>query len=238
MGGDNWAQLRQVVLATTDIQRDGQAVREALGLGPGFADPELDDVGLLDDTIPVGPDAFLELVAPATPDHPAHGYLQGVGGAGGYCLSVQHPDPRAAARRAADLGVRVTTTVEEFMGAHIIQLHPADCGVLLELDGLADRDRWFWDDRDDVVPTPEDALVRDVVAVEVAVGDPTAMADRWRALMDLPDGKPDEVDLSGRTVRFVQPEDGRRGLVAVDLAARHGVPTGTHDLVGTRIRLV
>ena len=238
MAEAGWAQLRQVVLATTDIERAGASVRATLGLGPGFADPELDEVGLADDTMPVGPDAFLELVAPVSTDHPVRGYLDRIGGAGGFCLSVQHPDPRAAASRAADLGIRITTTVEEFMGAHIIQLHPADCGVLLELDGIADPARWFWDDRDDVVPTPESALVEDVVAVDVAVDDPTAMAERWRALMGLPDGTPDQVDLSGRVVRFVHPEGGRRGLVAVDLAARDGVSAATHDLVGTRVRLV
>ena len=32
------------------------------------------------------------------------------------------------------------------MGHDIIQLHPLDVGVLLELDAFLPRDAWFWDD--------------------------------------------------------------------------------------------
>ena len=232
-----WAKLRQVVLATDDIVESGDTLRTALGLGPGFADPELDEVGLADDTIPVGTEAFLELVAPATADHDLHRYLARNGGRAGYCLSVQHPDPRGAAARAAAMGIRVTLTIEEFMGAHIIQLHPRDVGVLLELDGVVDPERWFWDDRDDRVPTPDDARVDEVLGVIIAVPEPTAMARRWRDLLALPDGPADRVDLSGRTVRFVPiGADGRQGLIGVDLRSVDGSVDDLH-LVGVDVHI-
>ena len=233
-----WAKLRQVVLATDDIAESGAELRSALRLGSGFADPELDEVGLADDTIPVGAEAFLELVAPVAADHVLHRFLSRNGGRAGYCLSVQHPDPRGAAQRAADMGIRVTLTIEEFMGAHIIQLHPRDVGVLLELDGVVDPDRWFWDERDDRVPTPADALVDEVLGVVIAVAEPTVMAQRWRDLLALPEGPADRVDLSGRVVRFVPVgEDGRQGLVGVDLRSADGT-TEDLRLVGVDIHVV
>ena len=37
------------------------------------------------------------------------------------------------------------------MGHPLFQMHPADVGILLELDGVTDPAVWFWDD---VTPGP------------------------------------------------------------------------------------
>ena len=197
----SWAILRQVVLATTSHESDTAAVRAAFGLGHGFDDPELKKINLLDATMPVGHGRYLEIVAPAAPEGPVANWLAKVGGRGGYVLSVQHPDPEAVKARALATGVRVPIEEVAF-GRQILQLHPKDVGLVLEVDGIDDPDVWFWDDID---PGPEPgAHVDEILAVEVPVADPAATAAQWRALLDLP-GEAGEtsIEMGGPVVRFV-----------------------------------
>lgn len=226
---EKWVRLRQVAIATDDIAGVGDRIRAEYRLGPGFADPELDRWGILDDTIPIA-DAFLELVAPSRPDHPMSSFLASRSGGGGYCLSVQHPESRAAAARAAELGVRLAVEVEDFQGAYIVQLNPADVGVLLEFDGVTDRDRWFWDDRPDNVPTPADARIIDIVSVTIAVDAPDEMADRWRYIIGV-DGSGTVIDLGEeRTAEFVEVGDRGRGMIGMTVRS-----DGTTGAVGMDI---
>lgn len=64
-----WAELRQVGLATLDHEAAVRAATELLELGPGFDDPLLATWHLADFTAPIGPDTYLEILAPTTPDH-------------------------------------------------------------------------------------------------------------------------------------------------------------------------
>ncbi|MBI1379130.1 MAG: hypothetical protein GC157_16860 [Frankiales bacterium] len=198
----SWAKLRQVVIATTEHDSDLTAVRKAFGLGAGFADPELHELHMDDATMPVSGERYLEFVAPTGPEAAVHRWITRIGGRGGYVLSVQHPDPDAVKARALAAGVRVPIDTEA-LGHRIIQLHPQDVGLLLELDGIADPQAWFWDD---INPGPEpDATVSDIVGVEVPVADPAATAAQWHSLLDLGEpGSEPVVDLGGCWVRFVE----------------------------------
>jgi len=151
--------------------------------------------------MPVSAERYLEFVAPTGPEAGVHRWVTKIGGRGGYVLSVQHPDPDGVRRRAAELGVRVPIDTEAF-GKVVLQLHPQDVGLLLEVDGIEDPDVWFWDDID---PGPEaDAAVSDLLGVEVPVADPAAMCRLWHNLLGLGDPTaPDEVEMSGSWVRFV-----------------------------------
>jgi hypothetical protein len=62
--------LRQVGFAALDHAAAVRTATELLALGPGFGDPLLAELGLADFTAPVGPDTYLEVLAPTTPDHP------------------------------------------------------------------------------------------------------------------------------------------------------------------------
>lgn len=196
-----WAILRQVVLATTTHESDLATVRESFGLGAGFDDPELKKLNLADATMPVSAGRYLEFVAPISPEGPVHAWLSKSGPRGGFTLSVQHPDTDGVRARCAELGVRVPIDTVAF-GHPVLQLHPKDVGLVLEIDGIDDPDVWFWDDID---PGPEeDATVEAIVGVEITVEDPVAMATRWRTIMDLPEqADPSTLDLGGCTVRFV-----------------------------------
>ncbi|HEX5300512.1 MAG TPA: hypothetical protein VFW50_26305 [Streptosporangiaceae bacterium] len=69
MTGGQWAELRQVGFASLDHAAAVRTATDLLALGPGFGDPLLAAMGLADFTAPVGPDTYVEVLAPATPGH-------------------------------------------------------------------------------------------------------------------------------------------------------------------------
>ena len=252
MTPDRWAELRQVGFAALDHAAAMRTATELLALGPGFGDPLLAALHLADFTAPVGPDTYVEVLAPVTPDHSVARWLGRVGGASGWVLSVQVPSLDGVKERAAEHGVRVAVETQA-MGRDIIQLHPLDVGVLLELDAFLPRDAWFWDDLPAAraAHAARTAKADDIVAVDVAVDpeagprDPVTMAATWAALVGI---EPPVTTADGaalafgrRAIRFVSAaRGGRTGIVAVDLHAtdrehgtrRHGV------LCNTLIRFV
>ncbi|MFI5915903.1 hypothetical protein [Dactylosporangium sp. NPDC051541] len=227
----DWALLRQVVLATADIAADDHFLREHYGLGTGFADPELAAIGMADDTLALAGGSYLELVAPLWPDVSIARWLA-KRGPGGYALSVQHSDPLAARDRALALGVRVVAD-QLVMGHPIVQLHPADVGLRLELDGIADRDAWFWDGLG-VDPSPH-ALIDDVVAVEVPVPDPEATVKQWAQILGYDAAAADTIDLGGRTVRFRPADEHSRWTITL-LRSALGTALREETLLGVRCR--
>ena len=245
MTEDQWAELRQVGFATLDHAAAVRTATDLLALGPGFGDPLLDAMGLADFTAPIGPDTYLEVLAPTTPDHSVARWLRRVGGASGWVLSTQVPSLAGVRERAATHGVRIAVETEA-MGHRIVQLHPLDVGVLLELDEFLPREAWFWDE----LPAARAAHAArtsradDIVAVDVAAADPAAMARIWAAIIgiDPPIATADGAELafSRRIIRFVPARDGRTGIVAVDLHAtdRANGPGSSGDLCNTKIRLV
>ena len=194
-----WAVLRHLVLAAGDALAASAGLAAALRLPAGFGDPELAAIELTDRNMPVGGQKYLEVVGPLGPGSYINRWLRRVGGQGGYCLSVQVPDVPACKQRARDRGVRLAAD-QEVLGCPIIQLHPADMGVLLELDGIPDRERWFWDD---ITPGPRpDALIDDITAVTVGVPDPEATAAQWADIIGLELAAPARLDFSGTAIEF------------------------------------
>jgi len=128
MTENHWAELRQVGLATLDHEAAVRAATELLELGPGFGDPLLADWHLADFTAPIGPDTYLEILAPTTPGHSIARWLGRMGGASGWVLSAQVPSLDGVTERAAERGVRIAVQTRA-MGHDIIQLHPLDAGV-------------------------------------------------------------------------------------------------------------
>jgi len=245
MTENRWAELRQVGLATLDHGAAVCAATELLELGSGFDDPLLAAWHLADFTAPIGPDTYLEILAPTTPDHSMTRWLGRAGGAAGWVLSTQVPSLDGVPKRAAERGVRIAVQTQA-MGHNIVQFHPLDVGVLLELDEFLPRGAWFWDDMETAraAQASRSAKVDDIVAVDVAVQDPAAMAATWAALIDIEpptetaDGA--AIAFSSRTIRFVPATGGRTGIVAVDLHVtdrEHG-PGGKAELCNTLIRFV
>jgi hypothetical protein len=145
----------------------------------------------------------------------------------------------------ADRGVRVAVQTQA-MGHDIVQLHPLDVGVLLELDEFLPRSGWFWDDLPaaKAAHSGRSAKADDILAVDVAVEHPAAMAATWAAIIGLKppvrtaDGA--EIAFTSRTIRFVPPTAGRTGIVAVDVHAtdRTNIAGQQGHLCNTLIRFV
>ena len=240
-----WARLRQVCFATLDHEGGVRQATELLGLGPGFDDPLLAEWNLADFTAPVGPDTYVEVLAPTVPDSPVAKWLHRVGGSAGWVLSTQVPSLSGVRERAAAHGVRIAVEVTA-LGRDIVQLHPKDAGITLELDALLPRDAWFWDD----MPAAQTAhaarttKVDDIVAVDIAADDPARLASVWAAIVgiDPPVASADgaELKFGHVAIRFVPAHGSRTGLVAVDLHAtdRVNVAGQVGELCQTLIRFV
>ena len=196
----------------------------------------------------------MEVLAPTTPDHSVARWLRRVGGASGWVLSTQVPSLDGVRERAAAHGVRVAVDTEA-MGHRIVQLHPLDVGVLLELDEFVPREAWFWDELPGAraAHAARTTKADDITAVDVAVdaasdqAAPLAMARTWAAIIGIdppsaPAITPDGATLAfgRRTIRFVPAHDGRTGIVAVDVHAtdRDHVAGTSGPLCNTQIRFV
>ena len=184
-----WAELRQIGFATLDHAAAVRTATELLALGPGFGDPLLAELGLADFTAPVGPGTYVEVLAPVTPGHPVARWLGKVGGSSG--LGAVDPGPVAGRGERTRRGARRAECAEtQAMGHDIIQLHPLDVGVLLELDAFLPRDGWFWDDLPaaQAAQAARTAKADDILAVDVAVTgprDPAAMARTWAVIIGI-----------------------------------------------------
>jgi hypothetical protein len=240
-----WAELRQVGFATLEHAGAVHTAIKLLDLGSSFDDPLLAERDLADFTAPIGPDTYVEVLAPTTPDHSVARWLRKVGGSSGWVLSTQVPSLAGIRERAAELGVRVAVDTEA-LGHSIIQLHPQDVsGVLLELDEFLPRAAWFWDDMPaaQAAQASRSPKVDDIVAVDVAANDPEAMASLWASIIgiDPPSQTADgaAISFSSRTIRFV-PAGDRHGIVAVDVHAtdREDGPGQVGDLCNTEVRFL
>jgi hypothetical protein len=220
------------VLAATDAAGASARLAAELRLPDGFGDPELAAIDLVDWNMPVGPHKYLEVVGPRSPDAYINRWLRRVGGQGGYCLSVQVPDVPACKRRARERQVRLAAD-QDVRGRPIVQLHPADVGILLELDGIPDQAAWFWDG---LTPGPRpDARIDDIVAVTVGVPDPAATAALWAEIIGLEPAGLARLDFSGCAVDFTEHPRGQVLGATFRLAGREDA--GQHlpgELLGLR----
>lgn len=199
----SWAKLRQVILTTNDIETDTAALRSGLSLGIGFHDSELAEHAMADHTFTLADFSYLQLITSLAPQDPLSQWTERIGGRGGYALSIQHPDPACVRARAEARGVGVIRA-QSALGYPIVQLHPRDTAILLEADGIADPDVWFWDDLGPDAQPHADAAVTGIVSVEAGVADPHAMGRLWHELLDLTPGTdPSVVNLGGPELRFV-----------------------------------
>lgn len=226
--------LRQVVLITSDLAPALERARTAFALPEGVRDVDgMAAIGFEHEVLGFD-ETFLEIVAPLAADSP-QAQLLAKQGDSGFMVVLQVDDLGAVLARAADLGI-APVLQEDFDGHPISQWHPKDLGTLAELDQMDPVDTWHFAPRCFEVGSTE--VARDIVAAEVAVDDPEAMAARWAAVLALvPEGP--ELRLATETVRFVPAGDGPRGLRSVDLVASDPERAGESvELCGVTFRLV
>lgn len=217
--------LRQMAIVAHDRDATVAALQAAFGLGDGYDDPHIGQLGLHNAVLPVG-DQFIEVVAPVSDGTTAGRYLARRGGDAGYMLIFQTDDHAARSARVEALGVRVVARFDapDFTN---MQLHPADTGgAFFEID-QQDDDGWSpagtqWRDH---VHTD---VVDGIVGATIACADPAAVAARWADLLGLSepaDGADGAATIATdeATIHFVAEADpARQGIVAVELRATRG----------------
>ncbi|MGJ9422582.1 hypothetical protein [Aeromicrobium sp. CF3.5] len=219
--------IRQVIIGAGDMETASKEMREAFGLAKGFADPLLEGIGMDDETFRVGPEAHLELVGALTPEAPIAKWCEKVGGGGGYGLAIQVPALGPFLERAESIGAR---TIEDIVvyERRIVQLHPSDLGILVELDEIPQADQWFWDDIE--AEKSENPVIDDVLAVEISHPNPEAIAQKWSTLFDAPVETVDgvlQIPLGARTVRFVQGDT--KMMTGCDVQVADGVEPDSRE---------
>jgi catechol 2,3-dioxygenase-like lactoylglutathione lyase family enzyme len=173
--------LRQVALATRELERSAALLTEVLGLGEPFHDPGVGVFGLCNSVFAIG-DTFLELVSPVREDASAGRFLCRKNGDAGYMVIVQSDDLERDRARMDRLGVRVVfeTWLEDIATVH---LHPRDVGAaIVSIDQAIPPGSWRW-----AGPGWEqrgsgcaDALS----TVEIACQDPASTSARWATVLD------------------------------------------------------
>jgi hypothetical protein len=170
--------LRQAVVAATELEPVAEQMRRALGLKEPYNDPGLSYFGLHNAVFAIG-DQFLEIVSPVREDTAAGRLIERRGGDCGYMLMFQVADLPAARARAASARVREVFGVELDDIAEV-HLHPADMdGAIVALSAPAPETAWRWGGAE----WEQRAAPGELVGVTVSVQDPTAVAERWRAVI-------------------------------------------------------
>lgn len=213
--------------------------RDLLHAGLGDIDPAMGTFGLTHEVLRAGTDTYVEICAPIEPDGEtaANRFLRR-GGPGGYMAVIEIPDAAALRSRIQDLGLAMPMA-QSHGGNELTQLHPRDFGTLLEADEIRSGADWHYPALE---REPSSDAMQGLVAVDVAVNDPGAIAVRWLDVFDARtvDAPTTTIELAGGgVVRFVSNEAGRDGVVAIDLAAVDRSVAGTSiELGGITVRLV
>ncbi len=230
----SWAKLRQVIIAAEDNAAAGDLLRSRLGLGRGFVDPGLETINMDDNTIPVGNETYLEIISPRDPETSLGRWLTKAGGSGGYMLAIQHSDVAGVRRRAREMGV-AEILADVVQGYELAQFSPWELGLIIEVDGIADPAKWYWDHLG-AGPEPR-ATVNDILEVEVAVKDPDAVARKWNELLDLEPGGTRAVNLGDRRVRFIEGA-GKPRMTSITLRLSQAGPRAAERLLGLDVRFI
>ena len=182
--------LRQVALASYDLDGVVAALGEVFGLKVAYNDPHIGHYGLKNAVLPAGT-GFIEIVEPIADGASAGRFLARRGGDAGYMLIIQTADAKAETARVAALGVRVVDSIDrpDYIFSHF---HPADFGGVLtsfdqqltEPDPLAPYGDWM-PAGPDWREARTDGVV-DLVGVTLENPEPFALAARWSQLLGRP----------------------------------------------------
>ena len=202
--------LRQVALASSQLDELVRAFAAVFGLKVAYEDPNVGVYGLRNAVLPAGT-GFLEVVEPVRDDASAGRFLKRRGGDAGYMVILQVADAEAERARAVAMGVRVVDDIDRpnYRCAHF---HPADFGGILasfdqqrtDADYLAPYGDWMPAGADWRRALTDDVL--DLASVTISAADPAALARRWSELLARPldPANPVRIPLDHGEVRFAR----------------------------------
>jgi catechol 2,3-dioxygenase-like lactoylglutathione lyase family enzyme len=216
--------LRQIALASLDLDAATHALSEVFGLKVAYNDPGIHHYGLKNAVLPAGT-AFLEVVEPIADTASAGRFLARRGGDAGYMIIIQAPDAEAERARVVSLGVRVVDDIDSpaYRASHF---HPADFGgMLVSIDQQRTAPDYL-EPYGDWWPAGKDwrefrsGTVLDLVGVTLSAADPAALAALWSKLLDTPlddTTDPPRLKLTRGEIRFCQGPDALTWISRIDL---------------------
>ncbi len=217
--------IRQLALVARDLATTVGQLRTLFALDDGFADPGVGTFGLVNRVL-VLDDTFLEVVSPDRSGTTAERLLEKRGGDGGYMVIVQADGDdlslTAQRQRMERLGVRMVfdLSLDDISTLH---LHPRDVGgAILSIDRTIPASAWRWAGPGWEARKSE-SRIGGLVGAGIQSKDPTAMAQRWAAVLDceVSSGKEGvaQINLVGSDLRFLPDTDRRgEGLAEIDVA--------------------
>lgn len=235
----DYFRLRQIALATDDLDRAIADIQHIFGVRLAYQDPHVAKYGLHNALFPFGL-AFIEVVAPFEDNTAAGRFMQRTGGVGGYMAIFNCSDPLRRGAHAAAMGVPTAHAIEDgnFTG---VQLHPVQCrATMIEFDHTPGE----FDPKGPYYPAGGDgwqhALCDEVTTGirEIIVESPTPhdLGAHWSRLIERPyqaEGDGGHIAVDMINIRFVKGADGaRETLRGVVVESRD--PAGVHARAAER----
>ncbi len=215
--------LRQIALASNDLEAATHGLAEVFGLKVAFNDPHIHHYGLKNAVIPAGA-GFLEVVQPIAEGASAGRFLAKRGGDAGYMVILQTADAEAERARVVAQGVRVVDDIDSaaYRCAHF---HPADFGgMLVSFDQQRTTDDYL-DPYGDWWPAGQDwraartGVVLDLLGLTLSNPDPAALAALWslRLATPLDSANPLRLPLDRGVIHFCEGDSPMTWISRVDL---------------------
>jgi hypothetical protein len=215
--------LRQIALASNDLDRVVHSLSEVFGLQVAYNDPGIHHYGLKNAVMPAG-SGFLEVVQPIAEGASAGRFLARRRGDAGYMIILQTADAEAERARAMALGVRAVDEIDTpaYRATHF---HPADFGgMLVSFDQQRTAPNYL-EPFGDWWPAGKawrDFRTQTVLELEgctLAAPEPTALAALWSKLLGRPLDPTDPLSLplAKGLIRFCQGEDAMTWISRIDL---------------------
>ena len=139
--------LRQLVIATSEIDPLADSICDLFELRRTFSDPELIVFGLKNVLIPLG-DTFLELVTPVKDNTAAERFLKKREGDGGYMVIVDSLDLDKERKRLKTLELDIVwheNRKTDGIHGQALHLHPKQVGgAILSIDNMKPASSWLW----------------------------------------------------------------------------------------------
>jgi hypothetical protein len=215
--------LRQIALASNDLDAVTRDLGAVFGLKVAYNDPGIHHYGLKNAVMNAG-GGFLEVVQPIAPDASAGRFLARRGGDAGYMVIIQTADAEAERARVTGLGVRVVDDIDSkaYRASHF---HPADFGgMLVSIDQQRTVTDYLQPDGD-WWPAGKDwrsahaPVGLDLAGITLESTDPASLAALWSRLLDAPldPAEPARLPLKRGDIRFAAGERPMTWISIVDL---------------------
>lgn len=210
--------LRQVALASYDLDGVVAALDDIFGLKVAYNDPGVGHYGLKNAVLPAGK-GFIEVVQPIADNASAGRFLAKEGGDAGYMLIFQVPDADAETKRVEAKGVRVVDKIDRpyYACSHF---HPKDFGgVLASFDQQKTETDYMLDEGDWMPAGPDwqkakSDEVTDLAGATLTQSGFDALAEQWSDLLGRP-LKDSAVQIDAGEVRFAPSDSARTSLAEV-----------------------